>query len=199
MCVPRTLESCFLKRQRRHAHMEDRRETLTRQDARHVNHPHFESFVDQFQRDSQYQLHDQVAHDVLHTVGWTRQNTLNHHRAVCKTWIPDDGCGVKKCFNGDCFPGLILKSGYFSGQDGELGYITELSMSKIKEHVARCSDDPKVGLRHRFLVPFVYLVHSGNCTSSGGFCGVSFFCFVYWSGFPVILQLKCLIYFSPSV
>lgn len=69
MCVPRILESCFLKRQRQHAHMEDRRETLTRQDACHVNHPHFESFVDQFQRDSQYQLHDQVADDVLHTVG----------------------------------------------------------------------------------------------------------------------------------
>lgn len=43
--------------------------TLTRQDACQVNHPHFESFVDQFQRDSQYQLHYQVAHDVLHTVG----------------------------------------------------------------------------------------------------------------------------------
>lgn len=69
MCVPRTLESCFIKWQRHHAHMEDRRETLTRQDACHVNHPHFESFVHQFQRDSKYQLHDQVAHDVLHTVG----------------------------------------------------------------------------------------------------------------------------------
>lgn len=34
---------------------------------------------------------------------------------------------------------LILKSGYFSGQDGELGYITEPSMSTIKEHVVRCS------------------------------------------------------------
>lgn len=107
MCVPRTLESCFIKWQRHHAHMEDRRETLTRQDACHVNHPHFESFVHQFQRDSQYQLHDQVAHDVLHTVGgWTRQNTLNHNRAVSsKTWIPDDlqYCGVKNVLMGTVF------------------------------------------------------------------------------------------------
>lgn len=34
----------------------------------------------------------------------------------------------QKCFNGDCFPVLILKFGYFSGQDGQLGYITELSI-----------------------------------------------------------------------
>lgn len=41
----------------------------TCQDACQVDHPHFKSFVDQFQRDSQQQLHQQVAHDVLHTVG----------------------------------------------------------------------------------------------------------------------------------
>lgn len=40
--------------------------TLTCQDACQIHHPHFESFVDQFQRDSQQQLHQQVAHDVLH-------------------------------------------------------------------------------------------------------------------------------------
>lgn len=41
--------------------------TLTRQDACQINHPHFKSFVDQFQRDSQQQLHQQVAHDVLYS------------------------------------------------------------------------------------------------------------------------------------
>ena len=41
--------------------------TLTCQDTCHVHHPHFKSFVHQFQRDSQQQLYQQVSHDVLHT------------------------------------------------------------------------------------------------------------------------------------
>lgn len=79
MCVLRIWKSCFVKRQRQHAHMEDRREALTRQDTCQVNHPHFESFVDQFQRDSQYQLHYQVAHDVLHTVGVDKAEYTQPH------------------------------------------------------------------------------------------------------------------------
>lgn len=45
------------------------REPPTCQDASKVNHSHFESLVDQLQRDSQQQLHHQVAQDVFHPGG----------------------------------------------------------------------------------------------------------------------------------
>ncbi len=40
---------------------------LTSEDACQVNHSHFKSFVNQFQRDSKQQLHHQVAYNVLYT------------------------------------------------------------------------------------------------------------------------------------
>lgn len=48
----------------------------TRQDACQINHPHFKSFVDQFQRDSQQQLQQQVAHDVLYSAGGGGEEAL---------------------------------------------------------------------------------------------------------------------------
>lgn len=63
----------------------------TRQDACQINHPHFKSFVDQFQRDSQQQLHQQVAHDVLYSAWrWRKEETLKQqwksNRIAAGTW-----------------------------------------------------------------------------------------------------------------
>lgn len=69
----------------------------TRQDACQIHHPHFKAFVDQFQRDSQQQLHQQVAHDVLYSArGWrkkrqseTKRKTFKEPTTVFKSWGGD--------------------------------------------------------------------------------------------------------------
>lgn len=70
--VASDFESCFCNRGAK-----KQQAILTCQDACQVNHSHFESLVHQLQRDAQQQLHQQVAHDVLHAEEAEVENEQN--------------------------------------------------------------------------------------------------------------------------